>query len=230
MTQKYVALIVGAGPQLGLSLAKRFGQFGLTPVLSSRNAARLKDLAASLPGALAYPCDATIEAAVNVMVDDIEANHGPIDACVYNPGSGLQRTPVVDQTAARFEEVWRLTALGGFLMGRAVARKMVARGRGAIFFTGATASVRGGVGFSAFASGKFALRALAQSMARELQPKGIHVVHVVVDGVIGAAGAGPGDGSRFDPDEVAATYAGLYAQGKSNWTQELDIRPWNEKW
>ena len=230
MTQKNVALIVGAGPQLGLSLGKRFGQFGLTPVLCSRGVARLKDLVASLPGAIAFPCDATNEAAVNAMVDELEAQHGPIDACVYNPGSGLSRVPVVDQTAAKFEDVWRLTAYGGFLVGRAVARKMVPRGRGAIFFTGATASVRGGVGFSAFASGKFALRALAQSMARELQPKGIHVVHVVIDGAIGAAGAGPGDGSSFDPDEIASTYAGLYAQGKSNWTHELDIRPWNEKW
>jgi NAD(P)-dependent dehydrogenase (short-subunit alcohol dehydrogenase family) len=230
MTQKCVALIVGAGPQLGLSLAKRFGQFGLTPVLSSRNAARLKELTAALPGAVAHPCDATDEAAVDAMVDEIEAAHGPIDACVYNPGSGLSRAPVIEQSAAKFEEVWRFTAYGGFLVGRAVARKMAPRGRGAIFFTGATASLRGGAGFSAFAAGKFALRALAQSMARELQPKGIHVVHVVIDGVIGAAGTGAGDGARLDPDEIASTYAGLYAQGKSNWTHELDIRPWSEKW
>ncbi|MSO98771.1 MAG: SDR family NAD(P)-dependent oxidoreductase [Rhodospirillaceae bacterium] len=230
MTQKNVALIVGAGPQLGASLGKRFGQAGLIPVLSSRNAARLKELAGTIPGALSYACDATNEAAVNEMVETVEAKHGPIDVCVYNPGGGLKRLPVTEQTAERYEEVWRFTAFGGFLVGRAVARKMITRQRGTIFFTGATASMRGGPGFSAFASGKFALRALAQSMARELQPQGIHVVHAVIDGMIGSPGIGAGDGSRMDPDEIASTYAGVYFQGKSNWTQELDLRPWNEKW
>lgn len=228
--RKNVALIVGAGPQLGAAVARRFGEAGLVPVLSSRNAERLAALAQAIPDAVAYPCDATDEGAVARMVADIEAERGPIDACVYNPGGGFGRTPVIEQTAARIEQVWRFTAFGGFLVGREVARRMVARRRGTIIFTGATASLRGGAGFAAFASGKFALRALAQSMARELQPQGIHVAHVVIDGIIGAPGGGAGDGTRLDPDHIASTYAGLYFQGQSNWTHELDIRPWNEKW
>jgi NAD(P)-dependent dehydrogenase (short-subunit alcohol dehydrogenase family) len=223
-----IALIVGAGPQLGAALGRRFGQAGLVPVLSSRNPDKLAAVAATVPGAVGYPCDAADEPAVEAMVAKVEATHGPIDACIYNPGGGFQRLPVVEQTAARMEEVWRSTAFGGFLVGRAVARRMIPRGRGAIFFTGATASLRGGAGFAAFAAGKFALRAVAQSMARELQPQGIHVVHVVIDGLIGTAGAG--EGARLDPDEIASTYAGLYFQGKSNWTHELDIRPWAERW
>lgn len=229
-SDKRVALIVGAGPQLGASCGRRFAEAGLIPVLSSRTAERLKTLAAALPGGVAHPCDATNEAAVNAMIDAVEADVGAIDCCVYNPGGGFNRTPVVEQTAERFEAVWRTTALGGFLVGRAVARKMIPRGRGTIIFTGATASLRGGVGFGAFASGKFALRALAQSMARELQPQGLHVVHANIDGRIGPAGIGANDGTMLDPDEIASTYAGLYFQGRSNWTQELDIRPWKEKW
>ncbi|MDX2223834.1 MAG: SDR family NAD(P)-dependent oxidoreductase [Rhodospirillaceae bacterium] len=227
---KNVALVVGAGPQLGAAVARRFGEAGLTPVLSARNAERLAALARAIPGAVAYPCDATDEGAVARMLADIETVHGPIDACIYNPGGGFGRTPVTELTAARFEEVWRFTAFGGFLVGREVARRMAARRRGTIIYTGATASMRGGPGFSAFASGKFALRALAQSMARELQPQGIHVVHVVIDGMIGHPGSGAGDGTRLDPDHIASTYAGLYVQGQSNWTHELDVRPWNEKW
>jgi NAD(P)-dependent dehydrogenase (short-subunit alcohol dehydrogenase family) len=230
VTQKFVALIVGAGPQLGASCAKRFSQAGLTPVLSSRNGERLRTLAGAIPGAIAWPCDATDEAAVEAMVAGIEAAHGPIDCCVYNPGGGFNRVPVIEQTAERFEAGWRTTALGGFLVGRAVAKRMVPRGRGTIIVTGATASMRGGPGFAAFAAGKFALRALAQSMARELQPRGIHVVHAVIDGKIRDAGIGANDGTVMDPNEIASTYAGLYFQGKSNWTQELDLRPFAEKW
>lgn len=230
MQSKNVALIVGAGPQLGASLGKRFSQAGMTVVLSSRNEARLKEISSGIPSSVAIACDAANETNVDAMIEEIEGKHGPIDVCVYNPGGGFQRLPVAEQIAEKFEQVWRSTAWGGFLVGRAVARKMIPRGRGTIFFTGATASVRGGAGFSAFASGKFALRALSQSMARELQPQGIHVVHVVIDGMIGQAGLGKGDGSRLDPDEIASTYAGVYFQGQSNWTQELDIRPWKEKW
>ena len=221
-----VALIVGAGPQLGAALGRRFAADGLTAVLSSRGADRLRTLAAAIPGAVAYPCDATQEAAVDAMVADIEAAHGPIDLCVYNPGGGFQRLPVVEQTAARMREVWEFTALGGFLVGRAVARRMLTRGRGCILFTGATASLRGSPGFAAFASGKFALRALAQSMARELHPQGIHIAHIVIDGRIATDGEA---GTFLDPNEIAVTYAGLYAQGPSNWTHELDIRPQKER-
>lgn len=230
MSERRVALIVGAGPQLGASCARRFGEAGLIPVLSSRSADRLAQMASTIPNAQAIACDAADEAAVERMVADIEARLGPIDCCVYNPGGGFNRTPVIEQSSERFEAVWRSTAFGGFLVGRAVAKRMAPRGRGTIIFTGATASMRGGKGFAAFAAGKFALRALAQSMARELQPQGIHIVHVVIDGKIRSAGIGANDGSAMDPDEIASTYAGLYFQGKSNWTQELDMRPYNETW
>lgn len=221
---KQVAVIVGAGPGLGAAAARRFAQAGMTTILVSRNADRLNELASSIEGAVAYPCDATDEAAVEAMYTDIEARHGPIEVLVYNPGGGFGRTPVLEQSAERFRAVWEFTAFGGFLNSRAAAQRMQARGHGTILITGATASLRGGKGFSAFASGKFALRALAQSMARELGPQGIHVAHVNIDGMIGVSE----DGSKLDPGDIAETYFGLFKQAKSNWTQELDIRPWAE--
>jgi|DEB0MinimDraft_10_1074344.scaffolds.fasta_scaffold57578_2 NAD(P)-dependent dehydrogenase (short-subunit alcohol dehydrogenase family) len=221
---KQIAVIVGAGPGLGFATAKRFAAAGMTSVLVSRGAERLNDLASQIDGAVAYPCDATDETAVETMFDDIESKHGPVEVLVYNPGGGFGRTPVVEQTAERFRAVWEFTAFGGFLNARAAATRMLTRGQGTILFTGATASLRGGKGFAAFASGKFALRALAQSMARELGPEGIHVTHINIDGMIGDSD----DGSKLAPDDIAETYYGLYKQAKSNWTQELDIRPWTE--
>lgn len=222
--EKQVAVIVGAGPGLGAAAARRFAKAGMTSVLVSRNVERLNDLAAGIDGAVAFPCDATDEVAVEAMYSDIEAKYGPIEVLVYNPGGGFGRTPVVEQTAERFRAVWEFTAFGGFLNARAAAKRMLTRGTGTILFTGATASLRGGKGFAAFASGKFALRALAQSMARELGPEGIHVAHINIDGMIGESE----DGSKLDPDDIAETYFGLFKQAKSNWTQELDIRPWKE--
>ncbi len=224
--EKRVAIIVGAGPGLGAAVARRFAAAGLTSVLVSRSEDRLKDLAAGIEGAVAYPCDATDEAAVEKLFSDIEARHGPVDVLVYNPGGGFGRTPVVEQSAERFRAVWEFTAFGGFLCSRAAAQRMQKRGHGTILITGATASLRGGKGFGAFASGKFALRALAQSMARELGPEGIHVAHINIDGMIGQSD----DGSKLDPDDIAQSYYGLYKQPKSNWTQELDMRPWSETW
>lgn len=221
---KHVAVIVGAGPGLGAAAARRFADSGMTTILVSRNAERLNELASNIEGAVAYSCDATDEAAVEALYTDIEANQGPVEVLVYNPGGGFGRTPVVEQTADRFRAVWEFTAFGGFLNCRAAAQRMLLRGHGMILITGATASLRGGKGFSAFASGKFALRALAQSMARELGPEGIHVAHINIDGMIGASD----DGSKLDPDDIAETYYGLFKQSKSNWTQELDIRPWKE--
>ena len=222
--EKKVAVVVGAGPGLGAAAARRFAASGMTAVLVSRSADRLKDLAGTIDGAVAYPCDATDEAAVEKLFADVESQHGPVEVLVYNPGGGFGRTPVVEQTAERFRTVWEFTALGGFLCSREAAKRMQGRGHGTIIVTGATASLRGGKGFAAFASGKFALRALAQSMARELGPDGIHVVHINIDGLIGQSD----DGSKLDPDDIAETYYGLYKQSKSNWTQELDIRPWTE--
>ena len=223
---KQVAVIVGAGPGLGAAAARRFAEAGMTSVLVSRNAERLADLAAGIDGAVAYPCDATNEEAVEKMFTDIEAEHGPVEVLVYNPGGGFGRTTVVEQSAERFRAVWEFTAFGGFLCGRAAAQRMQERGHGTILFTGATASLRGGKGFGAFASGKFALRALGQSMARELGPEGVHVAHINIDGMIGESD----DGSRLDPADIAETYYGLHKQSKTNWTHELDLRPWAENW
>lgn len=223
---KNVAVIIGAGPGLGAAAACRFAAAGMTAVLVSRSAERLADLAVGIDGAVAYPCDATDEAAVEKMFADIEAEHGKVEVLVYNPGGEFGRTHIVDQSAERFRTVWEFTAFGGFLCGRAAAQRMQTRGHGTILFTGATASLRGGKGFGAFASGKFALRALGQSMARELGPEGIHVAHVNIDGMIGESD----DGSKLDPADIAETYYGLHTQSKTNWTHELDIRPWSETW
>ena len=223
---KQVAVIVGAGPGLGAAAAKRFAEAGMTAVLVSRNAERLNDLASGIEGAVAYPCDATDEAAVETMFTEIEAEHGPVEVLVYNPGGGFGRTPVVEQSAERFRAVWEFTAFGGFLCGKAAAQRMLRRGHGTILFTGATASLRGGKGFAAFASGKFALRALGQSMARELGPEGIHVAQINIDGMIGESD----DGSKLDAADIAETYYGLHKQSRSNWTHELDVRPWSETW
>jgi len=223
---KPVAVVVGAGPGLGAACARRFSAAGMTAVLVSRNVERLEELTSSIEGAIPFPCDASKEEAVNKLFDEVERDHGPVEVCVYNPGGGFQRVHVAEQTAARFRTVWESTAFGGFLTGRAAARKMLTRGRGSILYTGATASLRGGQGFSALASGKFALRAVAQSMARELGAEGIHVAHINIDGAIGKSQ----DGSKLDPDDIAETYYGLYKQTRTNWTQELDIRPWTEKW
>jgi NAD(P)-dependent dehydrogenase (short-subunit alcohol dehydrogenase family) len=221
---KQVAVIVGAGPGLGAAAAKRFAEAGMISVLVSRNAERLNDLASGIEGAVAYPCDATDEAAVDKMFTEIEVEHGPVEVLVYNPGGGFGRTHVVDQSAERFRAVWEFTAFGGFLCGKAAAQRMQKRGHGTILFTGATASLRGGKGFAAFASGKFALRALGQSMARELGPEGIHVAQINIDGMIGESD----DGSKLDTADIAETYYGLHKQSRSNWTHELDVRPWSE--
>ncbi|MDG2320779.1 MAG: SDR family NAD(P)-dependent oxidoreductase [Rhodospirillaceae bacterium] len=223
---KQVAVIVGAGPGLGVAAAKRFAEAGMTSILVSRSADRLNTLAAGIDGAVAYPCDATDEDAVEKLFEDVESQYGPVEVLVYNPGGGFGRTPVVEQSAERFRAVWEFTAFGGFLCSRAAAQRMQKRGHGSLLITGATASLRGGKGFGAFASGKFALRALAQSMARELGPDGIHVAHINIDGLIGQSE----DGSKLDSNDIAETYYGLYKQSKSNWTHELDIRPWSENW
>ena len=225
MSDNQVCVVVGAGPQLGAAIGRRFAKAGLKVVLVSRNQQRLDDIASGIEGAVGMACDATDEDAVNGLIDKIESDIGPIAVGVYNPGGGFNRTHVVEQTSERIRQVWEFTAFGGFLFGRAVANKMLARKTGTILYTGATASLRGGPGFSAFASGKFALRALAQSMARELHPEGIHIAHINIDGIIGDSE----DGSKLDPDAIAETYYGLHKQDRSNWTQELDIRPWNEK-
>jgi NAD(P)-dependent dehydrogenase (short-subunit alcohol dehydrogenase family) len=227
------AVVIGAGPGLGAAVARRARREGLTVVVSSRNSARLEPLAAEL-GAKAITCDASREADVQSLFAAVAAAHGPPQLVVYNAGAFLAKS-VLDLTAQEFEEGWRAGCFGGFLVGRAAARLMVPAGLGTILFTGATASLRGGAKFAGFAAGKFGLRALAQSMARELGPKGVHIAHVIVDGMIEAehrAGRkrseNPPD-ALLHPDAIAESYWQLHRQPRSAWTHELDLRPWSEK-
>lgn len=217
------ALVLGVGPGLGAALARRFAKGGLRVAIAARRPERLAALAEEI-GGRAYSCDAGDEAAVAALFRQIADELGPLSLVAFNAGAFL-RQPVVDMTAAEFEGCWRASAFGGFLVGRAAARAMVPRAEGSILFTGATASLRGGANFAAFAAGKFGLRAVAQSMARELGPQGIHVAHVIIDGQIGEAS---GD-AKLHPDAIAEAYWQLHQQPRSAWTQELDLRPWAER-
>ena len=231
-----VAVIVGAGPGLGFALAQRFAHAEMSVALAARDASRLDGLASACCGivhsARPYVCDATDEAAVETLFSDVETDLGTPEVVVYNAGAYVPGS-VLDTSVAEFERCWRVGCLGGFLVGRAAARTMLARIErggpgGTILFTGATASLRGSAGFHNLAVGKFGLRALSQSMARELGPRGIHVAHVVLDGRIG-----PPDGdmsaTRLEPAAIAEAYYQLHCQPRSAWTQELDLRPWCEK-
>lgn len=227
------ALIVGVGPGLGAALARRFARGGLAVGLAARQADRLAGLAGEI-GGRAFACDVTDEAAVERLFAGFGEAYGTPAAVVYNAGGFLMK-PVTETDAAEFERCWRVGCLGGFLVGRAAAKAMLPEGRGTILFTGATASLRGGARFAAFAAGKFGLRAVAQSLARELGPQGIHVAHVVIDGQIADAtrpGRAPGtrgEDAMLDPDAIAEAYWQLHVQPHSAWTHELDVRPWVER-
>ncbi|MGO9675031.1 MAG: SDR family NAD(P)-dependent oxidoreductase [Methylocella sp.] len=235
------AVVVGVGAErgLGAALARRFAKEGLRVVLAGRTEKRLKSVAASIERAgglaLAHACDATREADVIALFDRAAAD-GDLRLVVYNVGSNAM-TPALQTEAATFESMWRQNALGGFLVGQAALRKMLPRKEGTILFTGATASLRARPPFIAFASAKAALRAVAQGFAREFGPQGIHVAHVVIDGVI------KGDYARrnfpdfvrakskdglLDPDAIADSFWALHRQQKSAWTHELDLRPFKE--
>jgi NAD(P)-dependent dehydrogenase (short-subunit alcohol dehydrogenase family) len=237
MPDNGVALVVGAGPGLGAAITRRFAAGGFAVAVSTRTASAVEELASALAAsgatARAYPVDATDEPAVVSMVDAVERDLGPIAIAVYNAG-GFQRSSVLETTAEEFERCWRVGCLGGFLLGREVARRMVPRGRGTIMMTGATAALRGSARFVTLAVGKFGLRALAQSMARELGPEGIHVAHVIVDGQIDAERFAaerekrPPDALLSD-DAIAETYWNIHHQHRSAWTLEVDVRPWVER-
>ena len=232
MASAGVALIVGVGPGLGAALARRFAKAGLRTAIAARDAARLADLAKEIAGR-AYACDATSESAVRTLFDKVAADLGSPDLVVYNAGAYVPRT-VIETEAAEFDRCWRIGCFGGFLVARAAARAMIGRGGGVILFTGATASLRGSAGFVNLAVGKFGLRALAQSMARELGPRGIHVAHVIIDGQIDAPRyaqlrAERGPDSLLHPDAIAEAYWQLYQQPRTAWTLELDLRPWAER-
>ncbi len=240
MNPNKAALIVGAGDATGGAIARRFAREGFTACVTRRQASKLEPLVQRIRTeggqAQGFGVDARDEAATAAMVAQIERDIGPIEVAVFNIGANV-RFPVTDMTERVYRKVWEMGALAGFLMGREVAKVMLPRGRGTILFTGATASLRGGAGFAAFAGAKFALRALAQSMARELGPQGIHVAHVVIDGAIDTAFIAENFPQRYalkaqdgilNPDHIAESYWQLHCQARSAWTHELDLRPWME--
>jgi NAD(P)-dependent dehydrogenase (short-subunit alcohol dehydrogenase family) len=244
MPLKPSCLIIGAGDGVGSAIARAFAREGLAVCITRRprKLEALKAVAASIRAdggeAHAFGVDARNEAEMIALVDRIEADIGPLQVVVFNIGANV-RFPVVETTAQVYSKVWEMAALAGFFTGREAARVMAPRGKGTILFTGATASTRGGAGFSAFAGAKAALRQLAQSLAREMGPKGIHVAHVVVDGMIDgtfARSIAPDIQTLLDedailkPDEIARNYVWLHNQQRSAWTFELDLRPWKENW
>jgi NAD(P)-dependent dehydrogenase (short-subunit alcohol dehydrogenase family) len=237
-----VALVIGAGDATGGAIARRFAREGYVACVTRRNAEKLEPLKAQIEAAggvcHAFGSDAREEEEVIKLFTHIEADIGTIEVCVFNIGGNV-RFAIADTTARVYRKVWEMCAFAGFLAGREAARAMLTRRRGTILFTGATASVRGGIGYAAFAGGKHALRALAQSMARELGPQGIHVAHVVIDGGIDTPFIQEMFPERYalkdldgilNPEAIAENYWTLHCQQRSAWTHELDLRPWMEKW
>jgi NAD(P)-dependent dehydrogenase (short-subunit alcohol dehydrogenase family) len=224
------ALIVGAGSGLSAALARAFGKEGMQVALAARSPAKLAEFVQAT-GAKAFNCDAARRDEVERLFADLDAAKLTPDVVVYN-ASYRTRGPLIDLDPVEVEKALAITAFGGFLVAQAAVRRMLPKGEGAILFTGASASVKGYAQSAPFAMGKFALRGLAQSMARELHPKGIHVAHVVVDGGIRSARRPePADApdSLLDPDAIAQSYLHLLRQPRSAWTQELELRPWVEK-
>jgi NAD(P)-dependent dehydrogenase (short-subunit alcohol dehydrogenase family) len=237
-----VALVIGAGDATGGAIARRFAKEGYVACVTRRHADKLEPLVKHIEAeggkARGFGNDARKEEQVAALFEEIERDIGEIDVAVYNIGANV-RFPIRETTSRVFFKVWEMACFGGFLMGREAAKVMVPRKRGTIIFTGATASLRGSSGFSAFAAGKHALRAVAQSMARELGPEGIHVAHVVIDGAIDTAFIKEMFPERYklkeqdgilDPDRIAENYWYLHNQHRSAWTHEMDLRPWIEKW
>ncbi len=226
MNRTDVAVVVGAGPGLGYALVKRFGEAGIAVAAVSRKG-NAPDSTARDTIVRGYACDATISDQVKTMFARVTSELGPPDVVVFNLGT-WDRAGILEISDELFVQAWRTGCFGGFLVGRAAAEAMIPRGRGTIIFTGATGSLRGGAGFAAFAVPKFGLRALAQSMARELGPKGIHVAHVIIDGMIVPAGS-PLQPGFMAPDEIAEAYYQIHRQKRSAWTHEIDLRPSTEK-
>jgi NAD(P)-dependent dehydrogenase (short-subunit alcohol dehydrogenase family) len=230
MTQNYrTALIVGAGSGLSASLARFFSKDGMKVALAARATDKLAGLAAET-GAAVFACDATQAGEVAQLFAEVEAAFGAPDVVVYN-ASFRTRGPFVDLDPAEVEKSIAVSAFGGFLVAQQAARRMVRKGEGAILFTGASASVKGYAQSAPFAMGKFALRGLAQSLARELSPRGIHVAHFVIDGGIRSARRPPSPDkpdALLDPDAIAASYLHVLQQPRSVWTWEIELRPWVE--
>jgi len=236
------AIIIGAGDATGGAVARRFARAGYTACVCRRNGDQLAPLVADIEAeggtARAFGVDARDEAQVEAFFRTVEDEVGPVEVMVFNIGANVN-FPITETTSRVYRKVWEMAAFAGFLTGREAARYMTPRGQGTIIFTGATASMRGGKGFAAFSGAKFALRALAQSMARELGPKGIHVAHSVIDGAIDTAwirenfpdrAALDEEGGILKPDDIAETYWQIHRQPRTAWTHEIDLRPWIESW
>ena len=237
-----VVLVIGAGVATGGSVAKRFAREGYIACMARRQGKKLAPLIEEIENAggraFGYSCDATQEIEVVALVERIENEVGPIDVACYNAAVGATHS-ITEFPADTYERVWRINTFGAFLMGREVSKRMVERGRGTILFTGATSALRGKAGLAAFAGSKHALRALSESMARELFPKNIHVAHIIIDGPIDTPlirrmmprvfEERPADGV-LAPDDIAETYWNVHCQPRSAWLHETQLRPWLEPW
>jgi NAD(P)-dependent dehydrogenase (short-subunit alcohol dehydrogenase family) len=246
MARNASAAIVGAGDYIGAAIAKKFAAEGFTIFAGRRDGDKLaplvKDIGASGGKIFGRSLDARKEDEIAAFMQDAD-EHAPLEVCIFNIGANVN-FPLTETTERVFRKVWEMACYAGFLTTREAAKAMLKRGRGSIFLTGATASLRGGVGFAAFASAKFGLRAVAQSAARELGPKNIHVAHLIIDAGVdtqwvreriraheGEAALANLDPDRLmNPDAVAETYWQLYQQPRSAWSSELEIRPFGEKW
>ena len=245
MQRHATVAVIGAGDFIGAAIAKRFAAEGFTVFVGRRNGDKLAPLVAEIEAAggkaVARSLDARQEDAVTQFLAEADA-HAPLEVCIFNVGANVNY-PLLETTERVFRKVWEMACYGGFLAGREAARLMLPRGRGAIFFTGATASLRGGIGYAAFASAKAGLRAVAQSAARELGPKNIHVAHLIIDAAVdtewvrqriaareGVASDGIPSERLMNPASVAETYWQLYRQPPDAWTFETEIRPFGETW
>ncbi len=239
---KPVCLVIGAGVATGGAVAKRFAQAGFVACMARRQGEKLAPLVDEIIAtggeAHGFSVDATQEDQMVGLVEQVEAEIGPISVAVYNAAVGAAH-PIAEFPAADYERVWRINTFGAFLMAREAAKRMIARQEGTIIFTGATSALRGKAQMAAFAGSKHALRALAQSIARELHPQNIHVAHVVIDGPIDTPlirrrmpqvfEQRPSDGV-LNPDDIAEAYYQLHSQRRSAWTHEMELRPWVEPW
>lgn len=242
ISEPRAALVIGAGDATGGAIARRFAREGYVACVTRRSADKLEPLLAAIraEGGIAhgFGSDARKEEEMVALVGRIEREIAPIEVAVFNIGANV-RHGITETTSRVYYKVWEMACFGGFLMGREVAKAMLTRGRGTIIFTGATASLRGREGFAAFAGAKAALRALAQSMARELWPRGIHVAHTIIDGAIDTEFirsnfperyAMKDQGGILDPEHIADVYWQIHCQPRDAWTHETELRPWIESW
>ncbi|MBV7568398.1 SDR family oxidoreductase [Pseudomonas sp. PDM27] len=242
MNNKKVVLVVGAGDATGGAIAKRFAHEGFVACVTRRSADKLQPLVEAIKAdggeAHGFACDARKEEDVIALVEQIESQIGPIEAFVFNIGANVPCS-ILEETARKYFKIWEMACFSGFLNAREVAKRMARRQRGTILFTGATAGMRGAAGFAAFAGAKHGIRALAQSMARELGPMNIHVAHVIVDGAIDTdfiresfpeKYATKDQDGILNPEHIAENYWYLHSQPRDAWTFELDLRPWSERW